>query len=475
MSNKIPYKEFLQLVAGIFEYENKPITENQLKMLPGIHSGHTYDDMKGYNAKEPDRKIDVSDINGTGATISNTICDGLIKLGVIPEGIKLKKKNIVPIFVAHKDKIIAALEKAKELNSPSDDESEHILVEQEYARLCEYLKEPGSLVRVTGGLRAGKTELLSRSIDALVQQDYKTYRVDLKSPEIKWNDVNAFMNSILCDVPDSLDSQLDKEKYEQALGEVDMTWTSFIRKNILSKIEHPLLLAIDGLEKSFKHPVVFKLFAPYLRAWHEKAKGSDPIGMQWKKLRIVIAYRDLLRPELSVATSSPFNVGEPLYLKDVDLDRVIALASSARYRLHEHLGDELKDWCGRLMKLVGGNRYLIVRAFDALKNNETNPEELLRLAPSEQGIYREFLPQLQHYILREDPKAESEYRRIISEKQPVKIDEDIKLTLFGLGLVKPSEDNRYYPSCYLYRLYFCRLWSIKNPLDESGNSIDSDG
>ncbi|NER27555.1 MAG: adenylate cyclase, partial [Symploca sp. SIO1C4] len=105
-----------------------------------------------------------------------------------------------------------------------------------------------------------------------------------------------------------------------------------------------------------------------------------------------------------------------------------------------------------LMELVGGHPYLLQQAFSAWCTQNQSLEELLKLAPTSEGIFQTHLHQ-QLWNLQHHPPLETAYKKVVMAPAPVPLNTEVGFKLHSLGLVKLSGDN-YFPSCKLYRQYF---------------------
>jgi len=102
--------------------------------------------------------------------------------------------------------------------------------------------------------------------------------------------------------------------------------------------------------------------------------------------------------------------------------------------------------------LLGGHPYLLQETLGNLKSQEITLEEILTLAPTEQGIFSHHLRE-QLECLQDDPQLAEAYRRVIRANEPVQLNPEITFKLHSLGLVKIVR-NDCVTSCDLYRQYF---------------------
>ncbi|MEL7408211.1 MAG: AAA-like domain-containing protein, partial [Cyanobacteria bacterium J06558_2] len=87
-------------------------------------------------------------------------------------------------------------------------------------------------------------------------------------------------------------------------------------------------------------------------------------------------------------------------------------------------------------------------------NSDTSITEILRLAPTDAGIYSNHLRSLL-IKLRDNPELGQAFKAIINSPQPIEIDTLLAYQLERLGLIQRTpQGDRVYPSCQLYKLYF---------------------
>ena len=333
-------------------------------------------------------------------------------------------------------------------NSPIESDTniyiERPLIEE---KCYKAIVQPGAMIRIKAPQRMGKTLLLEKLLDYARQQGYQTAKLDLKLVDINiLSDLKTFLQWLCIDVSDSLEIELQLDKYWQDIYGLNKNCTRYFQKCILPLSERPLVLAIDNFERLFEYPDIFPQFCLLLRGWYETAKQGDRIGNVWKKLRLVIVHSTEAYPDLDI-NHSPFNVGELIELPEFNLQQVIELAQ--QYELNGQLGEQGYI---ELRRLVGGHPYLVQQALVNLKSQQVTLEELLRIAPTEQGIFSNHLRQ-QLWTLQHNSQLEKAYKKVVMGNEPVRLDSEIGFKLHSLGLVKLF-GNDCVPSCTLYRQYF---------------------
>lgn len=222
--------------------------------------------------------------------------------------------------------------------------------------------------------------------------------------------------------------------------------TRYFQKYLLSVSDRPLVFAIDNFERLFEYPDIFPQFCLLLRGWYESAKQGDRIGKIWQKLRLIVVHSTEAYPSLDI-NHSPFNVGIAIDLPEFNLQQVENIAKS--YDKNCQLGEEDLN---KLMELLGGHPYLVERAIANLTTGEITLEQLLNLAPTEEGIFSNHLRE-QLWNLQHNPLLESGYKKVVMANEPVRLDAEVGFKLHSMGLVKLL-GNDCVPSYDLYRRYF---------------------
>ncbi|MFN6580686.1 MAG: AAA-like domain-containing protein [Aulosira sp. ZfuVER01] len=314
-------------------------------------------------------------------------------------------------------------------------------------KCCEAILQPGALIRIRSPQRMGKTLLLEKVLYHARAQGYQTAKLDLKLADSNiLADTKTFLQWVCVNVSDSLEIEPELDKYWQDIFGLNKNCTRYFQKYLLAVTDSPLVLAIDNFERLFAYPDIFPQFCLLLRGWYEAAKQGDKIGNLWKKLRLVVVHSTEAYPSLDI-NHSPFNVGIAIELPEFNLQQVESLAK--QYELADKLGQQNLS---QLMGLVGGHPDLIQQAVAYLKNPQASIEELLQLAPTEQGIFSDHLRQ-QLWHLQHNSLLELGYKKVVMANAPVRLDTEVAFKLHSLGLVKLS-GNDCILSCELYRQYF---------------------
>ncbi|EDX77514.1 hypothetical protein MC7420_2838 [Coleofasciculus chthonoplastes PCC 7420] len=308
------------------------------------------------------------------------------------------------------------------------------------SRCNETILQPGSLLRIKAPKRMGKTWLIDRILAQATKQKYRTVNLSLLLAD---GSVLSSLDKFLrwfCGVVGRelrLRDQLT-DYWVDELGS-SQSCTIYFEEYLLSQLEHPLVLALDDVDRIFPYSAIAGNFLAMLRAWYEKGKRSK----LWKKLRLVVAHSTEVYIELNIH-QSPFNVGESIELPEFNREQVQDLAQ--RQGL---------DWQGaqvdQLMSLVGGHPYLVQRAIYHLTRSEITLKELLQKACTEAGIYANHL---RGHLgnLQEHPELAMAMKIVVESTHPVQLESMLAFQLQSLGLVQ-LEGNEVKARYHLYSNY----------------------
>lgn len=307
--------------------------------------------------------------------------------------------------------------------------------------------QPGTLIRIKAPQRMGKTLLLEKVLDYARQQNCETVKLDLKlADNSALTDLKTFLHWLCVNVSDNLNLEDNVNEYWQDSLGINTSCTRYFQRYLLPNINTSLVFAIDNFERLFQYPNIFSEFCLLLRSWYETAKQGDRMGKIWKKLRLIVVNSTEIYPTLDI-NRSPFNVGLAIELPEFNQQQIEVIV-----KLYELDGLLKEDGFSQLINLVGGHPYLVQEALANLKSQEISLEQLLNLAPTEQGIFSYHLRQ-QLECLQDNSQLQEGYKRVITANKPVQLSSEITFKLHSLGLVK-IVGNDCIASCDLYRQYF---------------------
>lgn len=309
---------------------------------------------------------------------------------------------------------------------------------------CQEIMKPGGLVRIKAPEKMGKTALLNTILAYAQTCHYQRVYLNLQEAEtamfasldkfLRWFSANI---SLKLGLKPSLDDYWDEDLFGSLVS-----CKTYVQSHILAQLDSPLVLGLDNLDRVFDYSDIAQDFLPMLRFWHEEANNLEV----WRKLRLVIANSTEAYIKLD-ANQSPFNVGRMVKLPGFNLEQMQTLAQQYGWE-----PDKIEGFIESLDGLVNGHPYLVRMAFDALQNESTNPEQLLREAPTQGGIYAGHLRR--HWEnLQSSPALAEAMQTVVTTSEGVQLDPLVAYKLESMGLITLMGDTAQ-PSCELYRQYF---------------------
>jgi hypothetical protein len=316
----------------------------------------------------------------------------------------------------------------------------------------EHIMQPGSLLRIKAPSLMGKTYLMTRVLNQLANQGYDTVQLTFKLADksIHFTNLNKFLRWFCINISKELKIPHELDEYwdEEGMGS-KVSCTTYFEEYLLTQSENPLVVCLDDVDLIFPYPEISEDFFGLLRSWYEKARSRK----LWQKLRLVILHSTDVYIQLNI-NQSPFNVGLPIELPEFTKEQILEFVQKYGLALEQNFLESL-------IALVGGHLYLLELAFTHLKGHpEVKLEEILAAAPTEAGIYRNYL--WEHWLnLQQHPQLAASFQQVIAADDFIQIEPLSAYQLHSMGLVKLS-GNKVQPRCDLYRQYFgTRLSNIE--------------
>ncbi len=357
-----------------------------------------------------------------------------------------KRSKLLLLFAQYRPDMIKEDLRLPIPSSPGGIEIERPKIEKQCYEEIHIL---GALLRIKAPHKMGKSWLLTRIFQyAKKQCGYKTAVFPLLlETQDELRDLDKLTRS-LCkavrkelDLKDEVDNSWDEDETP------NRNCINYFERYILPNIDAPLVLGLDDVDRIFPEKEVYPDFFAMLRGWYE-LRQYRPI---WQKLRLVLVYSTEVYISLSIE-QSPFNVGREITLPEFNLEQVKELARRNGLKWDENKAQ-------KLMEVVGGYPYLVMKAFNYLKTYpETDLEEFLAKAPTEEGIYRDRLLELLQELQKNDPdhqKLQAMKKIVNSSDGPVAVESKLLRQLDRLGLIR-IEGNKAIPRNHLYKQYFHR-------------------
>ncbi|GAA6624155.1 AAA-like domain-containing protein [Scytonema sp. NUACC26] len=437
------FQEALKIVdAAIYDRESRHLNDVELTIFRGSWEGRTYDEMaedSQYKANYLKGDVGHKFWNLLSEALGERVSKSHFREVVERSQSRFSYKDNVPIQSENQE--------ASGLNKYVPPSVEPFCQEQ--------ILIPGALLRIKASPKMGKTLLMSRLINHATNIGYKAVVLQLREAAQTNNlgSLDKFLQWFCINIAQELglESPLEDKHWHNQFLDEQSKCTKYFENYLLKKDQLELVLGLDEVERIYESPEVAKDFLSLLRSWHEKAKTS----VIWKKLRLILAYTE--EYTLLDINRSPFNVGELIELQEFNSDQVKDLAD--RYGLKWDVNREVKE----LMEMVGGHPYLVRKAITYVKWQNKNLETLLEMASTEARIYSDLL-QEHRWNLKKYPELNRKLQEVVSADSPIKLELDLALKLYELGLVKLQE-NSVQPRCELYRLYFRSYF--KEPLKDA--------
>lgn len=307
----------------------------------------------------------------------------------------------------------------------------------------ETIAQPGSLLRIKAPKQMGKTLLANQVIGLAKHKGYLTAYLNLHSVEReKFYNLDRLLQWFCAGVSRELGLPNKVDEFWDEKDASKVNCTDYFEELLLPQADRALVLCLDNVDLVFPYGEVAEDFLALLRSWHEEAK----VRQTWKKLRLVVAHSTEVYIKLNLE-QSPFNVGELIKLPEFTSEQVLDCA-----RLYELNLTPIQ--IEQIEQMVGGHPYLVRQLLDRLRpyRNETL-EQLLKLAPTAQGIYSKHLRE-QWQDIQKDLELKTALKEVIAiSPKGVRLKPTIAYKLESLGLIK-MDGNDSITRCELYRLYF---------------------
>ncbi|MFN6538125.1 MAG: AAA-like domain-containing protein [Nostoc sp. EkiNYC01] len=307
------------------------------------------------------------------------------------------------------------------------------------------ITQSGSVICIKAPKKMGKSSLMLRLLARAKKQGFHTVSLDFQQADTTvFANLDKFLRWFCANVSRELQLEPKLNDYwDEDMGS-KVSCSIYFQKYLLSALETPLVLVLNEADWVFGYQEIAGELLALVRSWHEQAQAVEI----WQKLRLVMVYSTEIIVPIKL-TQSPFNIGLPIKLPLFTKEQVQDLAQ--RHGLDWTDGKDADN----LMAIVGGHPYLVRLALYHLVGKgglKGNLEQLLQQAPTESGIYHEYLKQ---YIiaLGNEPELADAFYQVITTTGYVKLEPILAYKLQGMGLIN-VEGDRCTSTCELYRLYF---------------------
>lgn len=319
----------------------------------------------------------------------------------------------------------------------------YIRLEEIEEKIYRSIIQPGSLIRIKGTRKKGKSSLLLRIIKKIEELEYSPIYIDWMQVDQSIRESSEkFFRWLCANISNKIRLEPNLDQHWNSRVGRKVSCTNYLKNYILASQEKPVVLIFNHIDYVSEWSNIHQDFFSLLRALYEQAK-LDP---QLAKLRLILVQSTEIRVKLNV-TQSPFNVGTSITLPDFIEEQIMTLAS--RYQLTDFTQSNAQA----LKFMVGGHPYLINLALYPLAtNSQLSVEELFSEIAYSMGIYREhlqeFWPKLQLY-----PECIVALQEVLKSPIGAILNDITAYKLESLGLIQ-MVGNFCQISCNLYRQYF---------------------
>lgn len=328
--------------------------------------------LDGKSEEQIREEMGVSDGSSIRKHIS-AICE---KFGIKNEKEEYEKlrPELIDLFIQYKPELVASslIEKygyqvtatLEPPDGPVRAKSHFYIERRQIESECyQNILQPGSLIRIKGAKKAGKTSLLNRLIVQAKQQNYHIVRLNFLDAETAlYSDLKAFLDWFCRQICNQLKLQHPAMDFSK---NILVDCKTFFQQEILEALNNPIVLAMEEVDCIFSYPIAVEFFT-LIRSWFEESKKLEI----WENLRMILLHSTNIYVNMNV-NQSPFNVGLPIELSEFTPEMVKTLAK--RHNLPLQAG-EIQS----LIEMIGGHPYLVRLAFYRLALRQVDLETLLQ-------------------------------------------------------------------------------------------------
>ncbi|MEL7357879.1 MAG: AAA-like domain-containing protein [Cyanobacteria bacterium J06560_6] len=316
------------------------------------------------------------------------------------------------------------------------------------------IRQPGGLLRICAPRKMGKRSLLNRLIKTA--KDDLEYRIatlsfnELEEPMLKSLDLllKWFCETLSYEL--GLPATIE-DHWNETVG-CKTSCTRYLQSYVLTKINQPILIAMDDVDRLFESPAVAVGFFSLVRGWAEESKTKEI----WENFRQIISYSTDVYIDFPT-DQSPFNVGRPVTLEALSVQQVLTLARQYGGASLAQFGEAEAE---TLLGFVGGTPHLIQLALYHIYEDKIALADLQRSQRVFMNIYANHLESLERK-LEAYPALLKTFKEVVAAKAPVKLNRRLTKQLTGLGVVQSTElEGQVKISCRLYQQYFDAQWDL---------------
>jgi hypothetical protein len=315
-------------------------------------------------------------------------------------------------------------------------ESRFYIERPQDARMLRHVALKQTLINIKAPRQMGKSSMLVRGVERARQSGKRIVYLDFQQLDTEHLHDSRMFYITFCDwIAGNLDFELRAEAFWKSVGSNNIRCTRFISE-VLNKLNQPLLLAIDEVDRLLASPFKSDFFG-LLRSWHIDRQNEV---MSLLSMMLVISTEPIL---LIDDIASPFNVGENLDLDDFVPDQVAELNMRHGYPFDD-------SQLAYLMTLVGGHPYLLRQAMYKVSTGELAADKFLTTAHLDDGPYSDHLL---HHLFRLNRSSDLKHAMWQVIREHVSPSDEMTYRLKSAGLIR-EKGRSIIPRYGIYADYF---------------------
>ena len=302
-----------------------------------------------------------------------------------------------------------------------------------------------SIILVKGARQMGKTSLLARGLHQAREAGAHVALSDFQKLSVQnLESAESFFLALGGFLADQLDLDVLPDATWDKRRSPNINFERFLRREVLGKISGQLIWGLDEVDRLFTCGFGSEVFGLF-RSWHNE-RALDPTG-PWSRLTLAIAYATEAHLFITDVNQSPFNVGTRLDLEDFTFKQVVDL--NVRYGSPLRQETELK----RFYELLGGQPYLVRRAFNELASGNLDFETFSAKADHDEGIFGDHLRRML-VMLAKDAHLTEVVRGILQGRPQPDVSSFYRLR--SGGVMRGESLHEAQPRCEIYASYLKR-------------------
>ena len=302
-----------------------------------------------------------------------------------------------------------------------------------------------SIVLVKGARQMGKTSLLARGLQQARKQGARIVHIDLQKLNAPHFESAESLYLILAElIADELELNVKPRDGWDSRRGANVNFERFMRREVLEKLNAPLVWGLDEVDRLFHYPFGSEVFALF-RSWHNE-RAIDPSG-PWMGLILAIAYATEAHLFIRDLNQSPFNVGTRVALDDFTREQVTDL--NARFDSPLRTAGEI----ARFHRTVGGQPYLVCRGLYEMSTHKMGINELEAQADLDEGLFGDHLRRLLVSLTKDPGLCEAMREVLAGHACPT--DESF-YRLRSAGVFSGTSQKDAHARCQIYATYLAR-------------------